>query len=269
MARAPNHKPKQPAGSAPVPQGAASTAPGFQMAARDLPQRSDELDQFVSRVAHDLKSPLVTLSGFVGILRQSLAQKDERAVESALERIAAAAARMNRLVDDLLTMTRASQAPMSPSPTSLESLLRDRLRLIRTRMEARNVRAEIHGPLPTLQIDPRRVAEALDNLLSNAVKYGVSESGGHVEVSAWQTPELVCIGVRDHGPGVPEQHCHRIFQLFERLDTRQEGTGVGLAIVSKLMEQHAGRAWVEPAAGGGAQFVLGFPLSTLVAGGSD
>jgi signal transduction histidine kinase len=107
--------------------------------------------------------------------------------------------------------------------------------------------------------DPNRLLQVLDNLLTNAVKYGCKNGRGLIEIGGVHDTQTRRIFVRDHGDGISPEHHERIFQLFERLDQRSEGTGVGLAIVRRVMDVHNGRAWVESSPRTGATFWLEFP----------
>lgn len=235
----------------------------------DLESRNAELEELISRLAHDLKSPLVTIGGFVSFIQGALDRGDKADAGKCLDRIAASVAQMNRLLDDLLTVSRAGRGEITPAEVELDEVLRERLRRLQTRLSARLVEINIEPPLPRLQIDVRRVSEALDHLLSNAVKHGVLEGGGRVDVSCWRTAETVCVGVRDYGPGVPGNKTDQLFSLVSRLHAGGGNAGVGLIVAAEHMRQHGGRVWFARPADGGALFALEFPRRVLVSSGGE
>lgn len=232
---------------------------------RELRERTTEMEQFVFVVSHDLKSPLVTINGFLSILKQQLSRGEYEKAGAAIERISSAATRMGQLIEDLLALSRIGRVRSERTAVNLRSVIDELERQFATRLQARSVRFAVADEMPTLMAERGRVVEAIGHLVANALKYGCGAEPCAVEFSTWEQDDLVCVAVRDHGPGVPAEHHARVFRVFERLDHKQEGTGIGLAIVARIMEVHGGRAWVEDAEGGGALFVLGFPRAALVA----
>jgi signal transduction histidine kinase len=111
--------------------------------------------------------------------------------------------------------------------------------------------------------DPTAISRLFQNLLGNAFKYGLGAPQPRIEVGGHVSESEVRFFVRDNGPGIPKEFQHKIFGLFQRLDTTQEGTGIGLAVVSKIMELHGGRVWIESGSQQGAAFWLAFPLRFL------
>ena len=234
-----------------------------------LQQKNAEMERFAYTVSHDLKSPLVTITGFLGLLKSHVAAgRTEKAVEAA-DRVLGAAERMGLLIQDLLTLSRAGRASGEPEPVDLDTLAeRLRLELTPRAREAGGV-IEVDGPLGTVRAGRQGVGEALENLLANAVRYGLGGGGSRVVVRS----EPVARGglrlvVEDDGPGVPAPYRERVFELFQRLDNDREGTGVGLAVVARVMEVAGGQATVESAGGPegheGARFVLTFPPEAVL-----
>lgn len=227
-------------------------------AERALEERNAEMEAFVYTVSHDLRSPVVTINGFVDVLREDLDVGEPADVQHDLQRIEQAADRMGRLIDDLLALSRAGHREERPERVdvaevarAVESSLHDYL--------AEAEAAVVLGELPTLWIDPLWIEQILENLLSNAFKYGCPEPGMQVEVAAEEHGDAVVLRVRDHGPGIPPEDRRRIFELFTRLEADRRGTGVGLAIVARLAGRCGGEAWVDAAEGGGAVFRVRLP----------
>ena len=222
-------------------------------------RKNQEMEQFVYGVSHDLKSPLVTVTGFVGMLKEDLSAGNADGAADAVERIERATRRMSSLINDLLQLSRIGRVEIDRQTVSLEEVIGDLQQDLIDQFNARQARLEVRGPLPDISADRARVVEALDNLLSNALKYGCPSPGTTVTVGAVRGTEEIRIYVRDQGPGVPAAYQRKVFQAFQRLSNQTEGTGVGLAIVEKIMRTHGGRAWVESEEGHGAQFWLAFP----------
>ena len=234
-----------------------------------LRQKNAEMEQFAYTISHDLKSPLVTITGFLGLLKgQVAAGQTERALASA-DRVLGAADRMGRLIEDLLHLSRAGRVTGDPAPVSLDALVGGLADGLRQRAEAAGGTISVEAPLGRLLADERRLGEVVENLLANAVTYGLGGGGTRVAVrSEWGRGGGLRLVVEDDGPGVPEAYRQKVFELFQRLDGGGEGTGIGLALVARIMEVTGGTAWVESAGGPpgrpGARFVLEFPASAVL-----
>ncbi len=222
-------------------------------------RKNEEMEQFVYSVSHDLKSPLVTVIGFVGMLKEDLAADNTEGAADSVDRIERATRRMSALINDLLQLSRIGRVEINRQTISIEEIVNDLAQDLRKRFETKRAKLHVVTPLPEISADRARVVEVLDNLLSNALKYGCSEADPTVTVGAVQHPEEVRIYVRDNGPGIPAEYQDKVFQAFQRLSNQEDGTGVGLAIVEKIMRTHGGRSWVESEPEAGATFWLAFP----------
>ncbi|MBI2431797.1 MAG: PAS domain S-box protein [Candidatus Hydrogenedentes bacterium] len=229
----------------------------------ELQQKNADLEQFVYTVSHDLKSPLVTVSGFIGLLREELAENQREEVYDCLDRLERATVRMGDLIDDLLELSRIGRVERPRVVCDTGRVMREIGEELVDRFHAAQARLVIQEGLPRLFIDPMRFTEVFENLLTNAIKYGCDRPDTQIEVGC-EMDEAECrFFVRDEGPGIAPEYHERIFGLFQRLDTRNEGTGVGLAIVARIVQLAAGRAWVESAPGKGATFWAAFPRSLV------
>lgn len=222
-------------------------------------RKNQEMEQFVYSVSHDLKSPLVTVTGFVGMLKEDLAAGNSEGATDSVERIERATRRMSALINDLLQLSRIGRVEIDRQTVSLQEVIGDLQQDMKDRFEARGARLVVEEPLPNVSADRARVVEVLDNLLSNALKYGCTSPGAVVTVGAVRHPSETCIFVRDQGPGIPKAYHGKIFQAFQRLSNSADGTGIGLAIVEKIMRTHGGRVWVDSDEGKGSEFWLAFP----------
>lgn len=210
---------------------------------RELRERNDELSRFTYTVSHDLKSPLVTIQTFLGYLEQDLAKTDRGAVEKDLGFVRGAAQKMSRLLDELLQLSRIGRKVNPPVEVSLQELADEAKTMVAGQIAERGASVEVTDVPVTLQGDRARLLEVFQNLLDNAVKFA-GPSQPRIEIGVERGEEPV-IFVRDHGAGIDPRHLDRLFGLFEKLDPESEGTGIGLAVVRRIVEVHGGRIWAE------------------------
>jgi PAS domain S-box-containing protein len=225
----------------------------------ELSARNAEMEQFTYTVSHDLKSPLVTINGFLGALESDIQVGDGERIKSDMERIASAASKMMRLLDDLLELSRVGRIAIASERVDLRDVIAEALELVSGPLAARGARVVVQGSLPVVAGSRLRLLQVFQNLLENALKYMGNQPNPLVEIG--ERPDatgLVCF-VRDNGMGVKPAHAERIFGLFEKLDPRSEGTGLGLALVRRILEYHGGKVSVESDGMHGSTFVLWFP----------
>jgi DNA-binding LacI/PurR family transcriptional regulator/signal transduction histidine kinase len=226
----------------------------------ELEAKNTELERFTYTVSHDLKSPLITISGFTGFLEQDMLAGDlERAKEDMIH-INAAAARMQRLLDELLELSRIGRLMNPPEEVSFETIAREAVELVRGRIEARGVEVMIVPDLPTVHGDRARLVEVVQNLVDNACKFMGDQPQPRIEIGARQDGAEPVFYVRDNGIGIEPQYQDRIFGLFDKLDPQSEGTGIGLTLVKRIIETHGGKIWVESQPGEGATFYFTLPI---------
>ncbi|MBI2481601.1 MAG: PAS domain S-box protein [Planctomycetia bacterium] len=232
----------------------------------ELVKKNEEIQQFVYTVSHDLKSPLVTCKGFVGVAREDLKDGLLEDVESSLARIEHATDRMGQLIQDLLQLSRIGTIRNEPEEIDVGLLVQSAISDLSTRIEEVNAVVSVQHDLPHVVADRVRLAQVFENLLTNAVKYGCRNDHPAIVIEGCVEDGEVRYCVRDNGSGIAPQFHERVFGLFERLDSDTEGTGVGLATVARIMDAHGGRAWVESDVGQGAAFWLAFPATPHVNG---
>lgn len=220
----------------------------------DLARKNAELERFTYTVSHDLKSPLVTIRGFAGMIAAELGPGAPEQIRRDLTRITAAADKMQILLADLLELSRVGRIVNPAEDAPFADMVKDALELVQGQLSARGVEVVVDADLPTVRVDRRRLVEVLQNLLENASKFTVSGRPPRVEVGFMKDPRRVFF-VRDNGQGIDPLYCERIFNIFEKLDPKAEGSGVGLSLVLRIVEAHGGRAWAEsPGLGEGATF---------------
>jgi signal transduction histidine kinase len=226
----------------------------------ELEARNAEMQRFTYTVSHDLKSPLITIEGFLGYLQQDLATGNMQSVESDMARIQSAAQKMKTLLDDLLKLSRIGRLVNPPKLVDLNTLIQEALQLTDGQTKARGVRVSVSSDLPRVCVDALRITEVFQNLIDNAVKFMGEQPVPRIDIGAEMTDDMVTCYVRDNGIGIPARYHEKIFGLFEQLDQNAFGTGIGLALVKRIIEVHQGRIWVESAGVGlGTTFYFTLP----------
>jgi PAS domain S-box-containing protein len=211
----------------------------------ELEAKNAELERFTYTVSHDLKSPLITIGGFVGFLEKDALSGNIERVKADLTRIKEALARMQRLLDELLELSRIGRIINPPEVVSFEVIAREAVELARGRITARGVKVEIAPDLPTVYGDRVRLVEVMQNLVDNACKFMGEQPQPRIEIGVRQSEARPVFYVRDNGIGIETQYQNNVFGLFDKLDPQTEGTGVGLALVKRIVETHGGKIWVE------------------------
>ena len=223
----------------------------------ELAAKNAELERFVYTVSHDLKAPLVTIVGFLGYVEDDFRTGNAEALQKDMERIYRAAFKMQDLLKDLLDLSRIGRMMNESEVVPLNALVDEALELTEGRLAERGVQVLVEPDMPSVYGDAKRLLELVQNLIDNAAKYMGDQPEPRIEIGCRGSEGGKPIFfVRDNGIGIaPEQH-ERIFGLFNKLDPNVEGTGVGLALVKRIVEYHGGRIWVESAEGKGATFLF-------------
>jgi len=230
---------------------------------QQLEAKNEELERFAYTVSHDLKSPLVTIRGFLGLLEQDIAADNQQRIQSDFAQIINATDNMQRLLNELLRLSRVGRSAHVSETVSLSGLADEAVALVSGQIAERGVEVTILPELPVVLGDRVRLTEVFQNLIANAVKYMGEQVMPRIEIGARSAEaEVVCF-VRDNGMGIDPRYHEKVFGLFERLDATNEGTGIGLALVKRIIEVHGGRVWVESAgAGQGSTFYFTLPSSS-------
>jgi PAS domain S-box-containing protein len=227
-----------------------------------LAQANEELQQFVYTVSHDLKSPLVTIEGFVGLLKQDVADERFDRLVKFTDRVSEGTRRMRANIDDLLELSRIGRVVNPPEMIDTRELVLQLQRQMELQITEAGATVTVMPDMPAVYGDRVRLEQVLQNLISNAIKYGRPEEGdARISVGGAVVGDEIRLFVADNGPGVAEEYRERIFGLFQRLQSDREGTGIGLAIVKRVASIHGGRAWVESTSGQGATFFFAIPVN--------
>ncbi len=227
----------------------------------ELEAKNSELERFTYTVSHDLKSPLITIKGFLGLLRGDAEKGDVQRLEKDIKRISDASDKMQVLLNELLELSRIGRLVHPSEDIPFEALANDAIELVQGRIQARGIQVEIQPNLPKVLGDRPRLVEVLQNLVDNAAKFIGNQPNPHIEIGLHEYAEdgKPIFFVRDNGIGIAPEFHDRIFGLFNKLDAQTEGTGAGLAIVKRIIEVHGGRIWIESEVGKGATFFFTLP----------
>lgn len=227
----------------------------------ELEARNTELEQFAYTVSHDLKAPLITVTSYIGALREDLADGDQEAIDDDLQRMNRAACKMVQLLDDVLQLSRVGRLCEPSLHAPMAELVGEALELVLPPFEEHGIHVDIEPDLPVLFGDRQRLVQVFQNLIDNAAKFVRNREHPRIEITGrLMEGEVICV-VRDNGIGIAPRHHDRVFGLFEQLDPKAEGTGVGLALVKRIIDVHGGRIWIESEGEGrGCSFCFSLPF---------
>jgi signal transduction histidine kinase len=231
----------------------------------ELERTSAALEEFAYHAAHDLKAPLTAIAGYLDLLRRSHGDKLDDAARDLIERADRSAGRLNGLIDALLVYSSLGIDELRLGVTDCQSLLGAICEDLETMMRDRDATI-VADPLPKVVADPPQLRRVFENLLVNALKFG--GTAPRVKLAAEETEEGYVFTVADRGPGIDPNDHGRIFEPFERLASidPQPGSGLGLSICKKIIEQHGGRIWVDSHIGKGAAFRFVLPRLGVTVG---
>ncbi|MEO5887905.1 MAG: ATP-binding protein, partial [Anaerolineales bacterium] len=212
----------------------------------ELEAKNAELERFTYTVSHDLKSPLVTITGFLGYLEKDAIAGDIGRVRSSVKRITVAAQKMQELLNNLLELSRIGRVINSPESLSFSEIIIESLERVKGQLDAKKIVVNVQPDLPSIYGDRVRLVEVVQNLIDNAAKFSDVDQNPRIEIGTIDTDQKghATFFVRDHGIGIQPEYQERIFGLFNKLDHNAEGTGIGLTLVKRIIEVHGGEIWV-------------------------
>ncbi len=219
-----------------------------------------ELESFSYSVAHDLRAPLRSIAGFSRILLEEYPDKLDAEGKRFLNIIQADVGKMGNLIDDLLALSRLARRELRPGVFEMEPLVRAVCNELQEQEPERKWEIQVN-PLPPARGDRDMIREALGNLLGNAFKFTRARDTAIIEISGWAEEKENVYCIRDNGVGFDMQYAGKLFEAFQRLHPEEEfaGTGMGLAIVRRIIQRHDGRVWAEGKVGEGAKFCFSLP----------
>ena len=212
---------------------------------QELELKNSEMERFTYTVSHDLKSPLITIKGFVGMLEEDIKENDVERIETDIKYINSAVDNMNLLLHQLLDLSRAVNTPIKYKLTSLESVINTALDNVKGQILESGAVIDVISDLPDVLCDAPRIVEVFQNLFDNAIKFRRPGTSPSIKIKAEKTSSSIICTIKDDGVGINPKYLHKVFDLFERIDAKIAGTGVGLALVKRIIEKHNGKIVVE------------------------
>jgi len=230
---------------------------------KELARSNAELQNFAFIASHDLQEPLRMVASYTQLLARRYQGKLDGKADRFIAYAADGAARMQTLINDLLTYARVETRGKDPAPVDCEETLNQALANLQMTIKESGVRVT-HGPLPEVMGDDTQLVQLFQNLVGNAVKFR-SAASPQIHISSAPADGHWQFSVKDNGIGIDPAQFERIFQIFQRLHTRSEypGTGIGLAVCKRIVERHGGRIWVESQPGQGSTFSFTLPRKEL------
>ncbi len=231
----------------------------------ELRRKNEELETCVRSVSHDLRSPLVSVLGFTRLLRDEFGEPIGRTGQHFLDRIEQAGKNMERLLHDLLELTRMEETPNTPVHVNPTAVLQQLAAEKKLALDEARITLAFQNETPVVVCDRTRLYQLFSNLIGNAIRFAPNDGSGRVDVRIEDVEDGWQLDVDDNGPGVAEQDRARIFDPFRTAKHARKSTdgkkssGLGLAIVRKIVEAHDGRIHVEDAPSGGARFRIWLP----------
>jgi PAS domain S-box-containing protein len=222
--------------------------------AADLARSNAELEQFAYVASHDLQEPLRMVASFTQLLAKRYAGKLDAKADEYIQYTVGGAKRMQQLITDLLALSRVGTGGGEFRDVALEDVMSDVLLNLGPAIQESGS-AVVHDSLPTVLADRGQMTQLLQNLIGNAIKFR-GTTLPRVLISAEETGDEWTISVSDNGIGIAPEHKERVFQIFQRLHTRDQypGTGIGLAVCRKIVERHSGKIWLDSSPGAGTTF---------------
>jgi PAS domain S-box-containing protein len=218
----------------------------------ELESRNAELESFTYTVSHDLKSPLITIRGFLGFVAEAAEKGDVVRLRGDLARIVSATERMERLLTELLHLSRLGRMVSTPMQLPFATVAREAVALVHGSLTAGRIHVHVESHLPTVWGDRTRLVEVVQNLLENSIKFMGEQQRPEIVIGSRESlrPGEAILFVKDNGVGIEPDQRDRVFGLFNKLDPKSSGSGVGLTVVKRIVEVHGGRVWLESAGSG-------------------
>ena len=230
----------------------------------ELEKRNAELERLAYTLSHELKSPLVTIRGYLGYLREDALSGNQNRLEPDIHRITEGSDKMLRLINELIELMSVGRIDHVLNEIPLRVLVDEAVKLVQEKIAQKNIEVSIADDLPNIYCDHKRVLEVLQILIENAAKFMGEQPKPQIEIGQRIGQDnLPIFYVHDNGIGIEPHFTERIFNIFEKLDVKSEGTGIGLALVKRIIEVHGGKIWVESEGlGKGSTFCFTLPSSS-------
>ncbi len=229
---------------------------------KDLARSNQELEQFAYVASHDLQEPLRMIASFNQLLAEEYKDKLDAEANSYINFAVDGAKRMQNLISDLLEYSRVGRLDQGIKPIDCNEIFNHAITNLRGAIQESSATVVKEDPLPTINGNELRITQLFQNLIGNAIKYR-GEVPPKIHIKAETQGDNWLFSIKDNGIGIDPKHAERIFQIFQRLHARDKysGTGIGLALCKKIVENHQGKIWVESEEGKGATFYFSIPKS--------
>ena len=211
----------------------------------ELELKNAELERFTYSASHDLKSPLITIRGFLGYLEQDARIGNFERLQSDIKRISEATEKMHILLNELLELSRVGRVINEPKQSPFGEIVKEALQRVEGQLQVRQVQVKVGGELPEVFGDTERLIEVIQNLVDNACKFMGDEKHPVIEIGVQKLENQNIFFVKDNGIGIEKKFHEKVFGLFDKLDPHSSGTGIGLALVKRIIEVHGGKIWIE------------------------
>ncbi len=230
---------------------------------QEVKYRTNELESFTFSVSHDLKSPLRAINGYTTIYMEKFGKDLSEEEKKILEKVIVNSRQMARLIDDLLDVLKMGKTPLHSGYQNMSALVQQVIHRLSSQIENRNIEWKIHN-LPPAVCDGRLILQVWENLIGNAIKYSQNKRTAIIEIGGEDNENEIMYFVRDNGIGFDMKYYDRLFGIFQRLVRKEdfEGTGVGLAIVKRIIDKHKGKVRAKSVPGEGSTFYFTLPVKS-------
>lgn len=211
----------------------------------ELETKNAELERFTYTASHDLKSPLITIRGYLGYLEKDAYAGDFKRLKTDIQRITEATEKMHRLLSELLQLSRIGRVVNEPQETPFAEIVKEALKRVEGQLIEGQIKVEVESGLPVVFGDKERLVEVVQNFVDNACKFTKDQAQPIIQIGSEEKDNENILFVKDNGIGIKKEFHEKIFGLFDKLDPSSDGTGIGLALVKRIIEVHGGRVWVE------------------------
>ena len=226
----------------------------------ELEFQNAQMEQFIYTVSHELRSPLITIQGFIGLLMNDYEKGDEEKTKTDLKSIADAVTRMDLLLSETLELSQIGRVANPAENVPFDEIAKESLLRISDRIKGSSVEIIVAKNMPYVNVDRMRIVEALTNLIENSIKYIGQTKDPKIEIGYKGSAKEPVFFVHDNGMGIDPRQQSKVFELFYKVDKNSEGTGVGLTMVKRIIEVHGGQIWIESQLGRGTTVCFTLPL---------